>query len=155
MSLDVYCVLRVFNRRHQRRIVGGEIESAELIKKSLKGDRRRKRKSFLRSSRNFAEERAKKYKRKAWHGSRGPCSKAGELDSRTVVQLCIWFKEEPSQLSVGQTAQSLTCSIMEKPHRGLDDCPRILLSCFSARNSACQDMVHLLGSEERRGNGDG
>ena len=36
---------------------------------------------------------------------------------------------------MGQTAQSLTCSIMEKPHTGLDECPRILLSCFRARNS--------------------
>ena len=52
-----------------------------------------------------------------------------------VVQLCIWFKEEPSQFSVGQTAESLTGSIMEKPHTGLDECPRILLSCFRARNS--------------------
>ena len=31
--------------------------------------------------------------------------------------------------------QSLTCSIIEKPHTGLDECPRILLSCFRARNS--------------------
>ena len=31
--------------------------------------------------------------------------------------------------------QSLTCSIMEKPHTGLDECPRILLSCFRAWNS--------------------
>ena len=37
---------------------------------------------------------------------------------------------------MGQTAQCLTCSIMEKPHTGLDDCLRILLSCFRARNSA-------------------
>ena len=36
---------------------------------------------------------------------------------------------------MGQTAQSLTCSIMEKPHTGLDECPIILLSCFGARNS--------------------
>ena len=41
--------------------------------------------------------------------SRGPCSKAWEYDSRTVVQPCIWFKKEPSQFSVGQLAQSLTC----------------------------------------------
>ena len=33
------------------------------------------------------------------------------------------------------TAQSLTCSSMEKPHTRLDECPRILLSCFRARNS--------------------
>ena len=52
-----------------------------------------------------------------------------------MVQLCVWFKEEPSQFSVGQTAQSLTCSIVEKPHTGLDECPRILLSCFTARDS--------------------
>ena len=34
--------------------------------------------------------------------------------------------EEPSQFSVGQTAQSLTYSIMEKPHTGLDECLSIL-----------------------------
>ena len=66
---------------------------------------------------------------------RGLCSKAREWDSRIVVQPFIWFKEEPSQFSMGQTAQSLTCSIMEKPHTGLGECPRILLSCFRARNS--------------------
>ena len=44
--------------------------------------------------------------------------------------------EEPSQFSMGQTAQSLPCSIMEKPHTGLDECPRILLASFRARNSA-------------------
>ena len=38
--------------------------------------------------------------------------------------------EDPSHFSVGQTAQSLTCSIMEKPHTGLDDCLYILLTCF-------------------------
>ena len=36
-----------------------------------------------------------------------------------MVQPCIWFKEEPSQFSMGQTAQSLTSSIMEKPHTGM------------------------------------
>ena len=50
-----------------------------------------------------------------------------------------WFKEVPSQFSIGQTAQSLTCSTMEKPHTGLDDCPRILLSCFRARNSGKEE----------------
>ena len=52
-----------------------------------------------------------------------------------MVEPCMWFKEEPSQFSMGQTAQSITCSIMEKPHKGLDECPRPLLSCFRARNS--------------------
>ena len=50
----------------------------------------------------------------------------------------MWFKEEPSQFSMGQTAQRLTCSIMEKPHTGLEECLRILLSCFRARNSGRQ-----------------
>ena len=71
---------------------------------------------------------------------RHPCSNAGEYDSRTVVQPCIWFKEEPSQFSMGQTAQSLTCSIVEKPQTGFDECPRILLSCFRARNSVCAPL---------------
>ena len=45
------------------------------------------------------------------------------------------YREEPSQFSVGQTARSLTCSIMEKPHTGVDECPRIILLCFRARIS--------------------
>ena len=58
--------------------------------------------------------------------------------------------EEPSQFSVGQTAQSLSCSVMEKPHTGWDDCLVILLSCFRKRMSGfqCQstssDALHLL-----------
>ena len=62
--------------------------------------------------------------------------KAREQDSRTVVQPRIWLKEEPSQFSMGQTSQSLACSIVEKPRTGVDECPKILLSCFRARNSA-------------------
>ena len=75
------------------------------------------------------------------HLSRGPCSKACLLHPQTVFKPCIWFKEEPSQLSMGQIAQSLTCSITEKPHTGLDECPRILLSCVRARNSAFEVLV--------------
>ena len=59
-----------------------------------------------------------------------------------MVQPCIWFKEEPSQFSLGQTAHSLTYFIMEKPHTGLDECPRILLSCFRARNSVANCSRH-------------
>ena len=44
--------------------------------------------------------------------------------------------EEPSQFSMGQTAQSLACSIVEKPHAGLDDCLRMLQACFTKRMSA-------------------
>ena len=52
-----------------------------------------------------------------------------------MVKPCVWLKEEPSQFPMGQTAQSLTCSIMEKPHTRLDKCPRILIARFRARNS--------------------
>ena len=38
---------------------------------------------------------------------RDPCSKAQDYDSRTVDQPCIWFKEDPSQFSMGKTLQSL------------------------------------------------
>ena len=48
----------------------------------------------------------------------------------------MWFMEEPKQFSVGKTAQSLTCTIMEKPHAGLGDCLNMLLSCFRKRMSA-------------------
>ena len=47
----------------------------------------------------------------------------------------MWIMEEPSQFPVGQTAQSLTYSIMEKPHAVLDDCMRMLLSGFRKRTS--------------------
>ena len=69
--------------------------------------------------------------------ARGSCCKAREYDSQTVVQPCNWFKDEPSQFSMGQTESIVTCSIMEKPHTGLHECLRILLSCFRARNSSC------------------
>ena len=59
--------------------------------------------------------------------TRGPYSKAREQDSRTV--------SGSSQFSMGQTAQSQTSSIMEKPDTGLDECKRILLLCFRARSS--------------------
>ena len=48
----------------------------------------------------------------------------------------MWFVEEASQFSVGLAAQSLTCSIMEKPHAWLDDCLNMLLSCCRKRMSA-------------------
>ena len=54
-------------------------------------------------------------------GDRHRRSKAYQYHIQTVILPCKWFVEEPSQFSVGQTAQSLTCSIMEKPHTGLDD----------------------------------
>ena len=44
---------------------------------------------------------------------RHPFSKACLQHYQTVVQTCMWIMEEPSQFAVGQTAQSLTCSIME------------------------------------------
>ena len=47
-----------------------------------------------------------------------------------------WKSQESSPW--GLTAQSLICSIMDKPHTGLDECPRILLSCFRAWNSGCR-----------------
>ena len=43
--------------------------------------------------------------------------------------------EVPSQFSMGQTVKSLTCSIKEKPHTELDNCLRILLSCFREKMS--------------------
>ena len=49
--------------------------------------------------------------------------------------------------ALGQTAQILTCSIMKKPHTGLDDRMNILLSCFRKRMSD-RDRVRATG---RRG----
>ena len=56
----------------------------------------------------------------------------------------MWFQYEPSQFSVGQTAQSQACSIMEKPHTGtgLHDCLKILLLCFRARMSGMAPNFH-------------
>ena len=62
-------------------------------------------------------------------------SKACLQHSQTVFQPCMWFMEELSQFSVGTTAQRLTCSIMEKPQPGLDDCLRMLLPSCRKRMS--------------------
>ena len=58
---------------------------------------------------------------------RHPFCKACLKHSQKVVQSYMWFKEEPSQFYMGQTAQSLTCYIMEKPCKGLADCLNMLL----------------------------
>ena len=60
------------------------------------------------------------------------------------------MEEEPSQFSVGPTAQSLTCSIMEKPHTGWDDCLNMLLSCFIKRMSAPSASAVLFFGSERK-----
>ena len=54
--------------------------------------------------------------------------------------------EEPSQFSVGQTAQCQTCSIMEKPGTGLDDCLNMLMACFRKGMSAARssNRVHVM-----------
>ena len=51
------------------------------------------------------------------------------------------YPSRKSQASSPWAKQHLTCSIMEKPHTGLDDCPRILLSCFRARNSGVNERL--------------
>ena len=43
--------------------------------------------------------------------------------------------KEPIQFSMRQTAHSLTCSIMKKPHTRLDDCLRMLQACLRKRMS--------------------
>ena len=58
--------------------------------------------------------------------TRHPFSKACLQHFQTIIQPCMWFMEKPSQFSVGQTSQSLTCSIMEKPHTGLDSAAGML-----------------------------
>ena len=69
--------------------------------------------------------------------------------SCSTVRQFMWFMAEPIQFSVGQTAQSLTCSIMEKPHTGLDDCLRMLLTCLRKRMSVPKnDSAHLIGDQD-------
>ena len=48
---------------------------------------------------------------KASPTTRHPFSKACLQHSRTIIQPCMWFMEEPIQFPVGQTAQSLTCNL--------------------------------------------
>ena len=67
-------------------------------------------------------------------------SKACLQHSQTVIQPCMWLMEETSQFSMGQAAQGLTCSIMEKQHTGLYDCLRLLQACFRKGMSACDPL---------------
>ena len=56
--------------------------------------------------------------------------------SDTVVQPCIWFKKEPSRdLHAGPNSTESNLFAFNHIHTGLDECPRILLPCFRARNS--------------------
>ena len=53
----------------------------------------------------------------------------------------------------GPKAQSLTCSLIEKPHTGWDDYLNMLLSCFRARISVPEEhlddsAVPLLGRHD-------
>ena len=61
-------------------------------------------------------------------------------ESRTIGQWSNRVTGSRKSQAMGQTAQSLNCSIMEKPHTGLDEWPRILLSCFRARNSVTEQQ---------------
>ena len=49
--------------------------------------------------------------------------------------VCVVHGRAKLNFGVGQTAQSLTFSIMEKSLTGLDDYLRMLLSCFKKRRS--------------------
>ena len=51
--------------------------------------------------------------------------------------------EEPIQFSVGQTAQSLTCSIMEKPQTGLDDCLNMNAAVMLQKKYVCLSGVAM------------
>ena len=72
-----------------------------------------------------------------------------------MVQPCVWVKEEQTQFSMGQTAQSLTYSIMVKQHTRLDECPTIILLCFKARSSGARLAVVLRTVEGSHVHGDG
>ena len=78
--------------------------------------------------------------------TRHPFSKACLQHSQTVTQPCTWFMEEPCQFSVCQTALSLTCYIMEKPHTRLDDCLRMLQACFRKRTSDSKPLKLFLSN---------
>ena len=66
--------------------------------------------------------------------------------------VCDSVMVEPSQFSVGKTAKSLTCFIMEKPHTGLDDCLNMLLASFRKRMSA-SGRASSAGTSSRRRRG--
>ena len=76
-----------------------------------------------------------------------PLSKACLQHYQTVIQSCMWFMEEPSQFSVGQTAQTLSSSIMEKPHTGLDDSLWMLHACFRKRMSVLSLVTKSIFSQ--------
>ena len=68
-----------------------------------------------------------------------------------VIQPCMWFIEVPSQFSMVQTTQRLSCSIMAKIHSWLDDCLRMLQACF--RKKTCtKEEENLFGLEFQRRN---
>ena len=71
---------------------------------------------------------------------RHPFSEACLQHYQTVIQPCVWFMEEPSQFSVGQTAQSLfhhgetTCRV----HRSFE--PPIGQGLICSQETKCIDV---------------
>ena len=49
----------------------------------------------------------------------------------------------------GPNSTEPTCSIMEKPHTGLDDCPNMLLSCFRKMMSGVRRRIGRANDAER------
>ena len=76
--------------------------------------------------------------------ARIPCSKAREWDSWTFIQLCMWFLHDGTGLTLCCLAHGELAWLLLEPDTVLDHCPRILLSCFRARNS-------VPGHEETQG----
>ena len=86
--------------------------------------------------------------------ARHPFSYAYLQHFQTVIQPCIWFMEEASQLSVDQTAQSLTCSIMEKPHTGSETAAGMLKKndvWHAPPFTSCLDSVTVVYAAEAFG----
>ena len=76
---------------------------------------------------------------------RHPFSKACLQHSQTVIQPCMWFLNDGTGSSMCCFAQGeLTWLVME-PQTGLEDCLKILLSCFRARTSEQQSPRGDLG----------
>ena len=72
------------------------------------------------------------------------CSKAGEQDSRTFIQSCMWFLHDGTGQTLCCLAHGELAWLFLEPDTGLDHCPRILLQRFRARTSASNRYLFAL-----------
>ena len=82
--------------------------------------------------------------------TRSPCSKAREQDSWTFIQPCKQFLHDGTGYALCCLAHGELAWLFHEPHTGLDDCLRMLQTCFRKRMSGLEGRTERTRKRECR-----